>query len=172
MKKILETKEIYKNWITLRTEKVDLGNCEYTYDIIDMKDAICVLAFLDSQTVVLVDVYRQAVKDRILEPVAGSIEENETSEQAAQRELREEIGYSAGKLEYLGFLLPTACISNHKIYFYVAEDLKKDSIKQDRTEDIEIRTYNYKELVKKIKVNRFNSILLHTAVSMNEMKKN
>ena len=57
----------------------------------------------------------------ILESVAGMVDEGETSEAAARREVREETGCEVGRMEYVGAYLSSPGISDEMVTIYVGE---------------------------------------------------
>ncbi len=76
------------------------GRWEYAGRIGNVRAAV-VLA-LDGPDVILVEQYRVPLGRRCLELPAGLIDEDEAADAAAGRELEEETGYRAARLEILG----------------------------------------------------------------------
>ena len=71
----------------------------------------------------MVEQFRYAVGKTFLEFPAGKLDPGENSEQAAHRELAEEIGVKAGSLKYLTSIHPVIGYSNEIIDIYTAHDL-------------------------------------------------
>lgn len=69
---------------------------------IESSDGVLVLAITRNEEIILIRQFRPALRRSTLEFPAGSIEEGETPEEAAVRELHEETGYRAGTLRLLG----------------------------------------------------------------------
>jgi ADP-ribose pyrophosphatase len=69
---------------------------------IESSDSVLVLAITKQGKIILVRQFRQAIRRMTLEFPAGSIEEGETPDEAASRELLEETGFRAGTLRRLG----------------------------------------------------------------------
>ncbi|HTL53766.1 MAG TPA: NUDIX hydrolase [Planctomycetota bacterium] len=93
---------------------------------------VAVVAITDAREMILVEQYRIPVAKKVIEipaGLAGDIEdeENESLETAAARELREEAGYTALKMEFLTQGPPSAGMSTEEISFFRARGLKKES---------------------------------------------
>ena len=69
---------------------------------------------------------------------AGMIEDGESAEEGAIRELEEETGYRAGKIKKLRVAYPAIGYSNEKVTIFLARDLIKTHRNLDETEDIEV----------------------------------
>lgn len=94
---------------------------------------------IDAQDRILfVRQYRHAVGQELLELPAGTLDEGEIPEICAQREIREETGMSAAKLEKIGefFLVPG--YSTEYMYIFLATSLKPDPLPGDEDEFISV----------------------------------
>lgn len=89
---------------------------------------------------VLVRQYRFAVKGRLLEFPAGTIESHEDAFRTIQREIEEETGYSASDWQNLGKFPLAPGYSDEFIFAFLADGLKKleTAPSQDEDEDIEV----------------------------------
>lgn len=101
---------------------------------------------------VLVDQYRFAVKQRLLEFPAGTVEPYEEPAETIKREIEEETGYHAQKWRDLGKFSLAPGYSDEYIYAFLATDLEKLEMPpaQDDDEDINIALYTPEELEKLI----------------------
>jgi ADP-ribose diphosphatase len=97
-----------------------------------------IVPLLDDGRVVLIRQYRPIVGAEIWELPAGTIEAGETPEACARRELVEEAGYEAGRLESLGEALADAGLTDERIFFYVARGLRPAPRGLDADEHIEV----------------------------------
>ena len=76
---------------------------------------------------------------RELEIPAGKIDKGETNPQAAaERELKEETGYTASEIIYLGAVNPSCAYSEEVIHLYLMRGLTKGEQELDDDEVIEI----------------------------------
>jgi ADP-ribose pyrophosphatase len=97
-----------------------------------------VLPLLDDGRVVLVRQYRPIVGAELWELPAGTIEAGESPETCAGRELREEAGYEAGRLEPLGEALADPGLTDERIFLFVARDLRPVPRALDADEHIRV----------------------------------
>ncbi|WP_254537070.1 NUDIX hydrolase [Halomarina litorea] len=71
------------------------------YYWLDQTDDVCVVALTDEGDLALVEQYRPRLRGTFLECPSGKCESGESPERAAARELEEETGYRAGRLDVL-----------------------------------------------------------------------
>ena len=90
--------------VVVITERVELPNGrEIELDIVDHPGASAVVPFVSEREVLLIHQYRHAAGGRIFEVPAGKIDPGETADTTAARELEEEVGQRAGRIEKLGW---------------------------------------------------------------------
>ena len=105
---------------------------------------VCIVALTDDGKIVLVEQYRPPVASRVIELPAGLVgdlpgQEAEPLEAAARRELVEETGYDAGRMELLFDGVPSAGLCDEHITFFLATELTKVGPGGgDRNEDITV----------------------------------
>ena len=111
--------------------------------------AACVLAVRPDGKILMVRQYRNALDRFTLEVPAGKRDSlNEDTSICAARELEEETGYRAGKLEKLLSLKSTVAFCDELIDVYLATDLVEIGEQHlDEAEDIDIEAYDLKELM-------------------------
>lgn len=132
------------------TVKVPNGNI-VKWDFIGHKGAAAVVAVNDEGKLLMVRQYRNALDRETLEIPAGGLESvDEPTDAAAARELEEETGYKAGKLELLMTLRTTVAFCNEKIDVYVATDLKPSRQHLDEDEFINVEAWDIESLAQMI----------------------
>jgi len=94
------------------------------------KGVVGIIPVKDDGKLVLIQQYRPAVDKQVIELPAGLAgdvpgQEDEDMEIAARRELLEETGYEAQKMEYVFQGVPSSGLSNEHVIFYRATGLKK-----------------------------------------------
>ena len=85
----------------------------------------------------------------------GETEAGESIEETANRELQEEIGYRAGKLEFLGEVQPFSKYLRVRSFLYVAQELTASKLEgdEDYIIDVEkIRLDDFEALIAKGKI--------------------
>lgn len=110
-----------------------------------------ILVIDKEENVYLVEQYRYAVNKIMLEIPAGKIDKGETPYNTALRELEEELGFKADKIEPLGEMLPTVGYVSERIYVYLATDFTKSKQHLDEGEFVNIVKIPLNELIDKVK---------------------
>ncbi|MDE5598735.1 MAG: NUDIX hydrolase [Lachnospiraceae bacterium] len=132
------------------TIKVPNGNI-VKWDFIGHKGAAAVVAVNEDGKLLMVRQYRNALDRETLEIPAGALDSvDEPTHVAAARELEEETGYKAGKLELLIKLRTTVAFCNEKIDVYLATDLQPSKQNLDDDEFINVELHDIDELVQMI----------------------
>jgi len=131
-----------------------IGDKEYPYSYLRMRSSVCILPVYRNK-VVLIKQYRHARNEWLLEFPAGSIEDDETPEQAAIRELEEEAGYRAGEMEEIGKFLFASGFSDEEATLFIAYCSEKMTPKQEPTELIEVMELDMQEFDQIVSEKRF-----------------
>ena len=124
--------------LSLRVDTVALSSgIEATREVIEHGPAVAIVAVDDRGNVHLVRQYRKAVGDSLLEVPAGRMERGEDPAEAAHRELGEETGLEAGKLDFLGSYFTTPGFTDEEMYAFLATDLREGEAHPDEDEEVE-----------------------------------
>ena len=100
---------------------------EFQRDVVHHPGAVSVVPFLEEErAVLLLRQYRAAVDAELLEIPAGKLDvDGEGSEATARRELEEEVGLRAGRLEKLGEFYNSPGFSDEHSVVYLGRDLER-----------------------------------------------
>jgi 8-oxo-dGTP pyrophosphatase MutT (NUDIX family) len=120
---------------------------EKTYPILHVGLTVGVVPFVDAERVLLVRQFRHLARADSWELPGGGGLPNETPEGAAQRELREEGGYRAGRLTFLTRFFPSSAYLDETAYCFVGEGLVADPLASDDDEFFERRVVPFREAV-------------------------
>jgi ADP-ribose diphosphatase len=135
------------------TEEVDLGH--YRLERLDLEfsngerrkyerlnsrghGAVMIAAMPDPDTVLLVREYAAGVHRYELGLPKGRMDAGETAHQAADRELMEECGFGARKLETLRMITLAPIYMSHAIHLVLAQDLYPKRLPGDEPEELEV----------------------------------
>ena len=123
--KCISSERIYEGRIlNVRRDKVTALRGEAYREIIEHNGAVAMVAITETGNIVLVKQYRYAAGRTFLEVPAGKIDKGETDPLgAAIRELREETGYTANNIEYMGRINVSVAYSEEVIHIYLMRDL-------------------------------------------------
>ena len=108
--------------------------------------AVVVVPMLDDETVLLVREYAAGVHRYELGLVKGRIDAGETPEQAADRELKEEAGYGARRLDVLRPLSLAPTYMSHQSWLVLARDLYPEKLPGDEPEELEVVPWKLERL--------------------------
>lgn len=124
--------------------------------------AVGVVPFLDPDTVVLVRQYRHPVGEVTLELPAGKLDARESVLACVKRELAEETGYTASRIEPLIQYWPTPAFADEVLHLFVATGLKAGKTNADDDEFIEAVTMPFRkalELVRRGKIRDSKTVI-------------
>ncbi len=109
-----------------------------TREVVVAKNRVCLVPVDQDGNVYMVRQYRKAVNQLLLEVVAGGVDEGESAEEAARRELREEAGLRAEKLELLSFFWMSPGFCTEGMHAYLATGLSLGESAPEDDENIEV----------------------------------
>ena len=119
-----------------RVLQVTPDGAEHPRDVVRNPDAVAVLPLLADGRVCFVQNYRVAVEQTLLELPAGVVEPGEDPALTARRELAEETGYRAERIELLATFYTSPGILDERMYLYLATSLKPGQASPEPGEDL------------------------------------
>lgn len=120
---------------------------EVTVDVVRHARSVVLLPVPQPGHVILIRQYRYAINRWLWELPAGSVDDGEEPEAAAQRECHEEIGQVPETVVRLGALFPTPGYCDEEMIFFRLSSLAEpaEAAELDEDEDIEPRTFTIAE---------------------------
>jgi ADP-ribose diphosphatase len=105
------------------------------------RGAVLIVPMLDSETFLLVREYCAGTHSYELGFPKGLIDEGETAEYAANRELKEEVGYGAKKLIHVHRVATAPAFFAASMEIFLAENLYIEKLPGDEPEELEVVTW-------------------------------
>ncbi|MFI0465405.1 NUDIX domain-containing protein [Saccharopolyspora sp. 5N102] len=135
--KTLSSRVVYENpWLSLREDQVKRADgSSGLYSVIDKPDFALIIP-MENNGFHLVEQYRYPVQDRSWEFPSGSFPPGMTGtpEEMAAAELAEETGFTAGRLEKLGYLHSANSMTGEGVHVFLATDLTPGEPNREETE--------------------------------------
>ncbi|HBF4916032.1 TPA: NUDIX hydrolase [Clostridioides difficile] len=125
--------------ITLKVDTVEIPGQGYQKrELVEVGGAVGIVAITDDNKVVLVKQFRKPIEKPIFEIPAGKLEKNESSKECAERELKEETGYSAKNIKLIHKFFTSAGFSNEIMFVYLATGLTPGENNLDADEFLDV----------------------------------
>jgi ADP-ribose pyrophosphatase len=137
---ILSTRDIYKGKIFNVIESdIRHDGLEYKREIVVHRGSAVIVPLFEDGTIALVRQYRYAAEKFLLEVPAGTLDQGEDPQAAALRELEEEIGVRAGKIEKLSEFYVSPGFLTERMHLYLATELvsTRQRLEQDEILTVE-----------------------------------
>lgn len=145
----IDSEEIFRGRLLhLKRDRVRMpDDSEGIREWIDHPGASAVVPVLPDGKVLMVRQYRYGPGRTFLEIPAGKFDGPELPEAVAARELEEETGYRAGRLEPLGTLYNAVGYSNEAIHLFLGLDLVKTRQSLDEGEFLEVEIHDFSRML-------------------------
>ncbi len=130
--------------------QVESGN-EASREVVRHPGAAAIVLQLDNGDIVLEKQYRYALGDFLIEIPAGKLDPKEEPLHCAQRELKEETGYTAKNWIYLGKTATSAGFCDEVIHLYFASEATKGEVELDEDEFVDTFTVSKEKFMEMTK---------------------
>jgi ADP-ribose diphosphatase len=137
--KIISSQKVFSGRVfDVTVDTVREGELTYQREVVHHHGSAVILPVFDDGTVALVRQYRHPAVRYLLEAAAGTLDEGERPEHGAARELQEELGLVAGRLEKLSefFVSPGFC--EEKMWVFLATELTEGKQNPEEDEVLEV----------------------------------
>lgn len=102
------------------------------------RGAVVVIPMIDDETVLLIREYAAGLNAYELGPPKGRLERGEDVIEGANRELKEEVGYGARRLDIIASLSLAPTYMSHRTHVVLARDLYEERLEGDEPEELEV----------------------------------
>ncbi len=134
--KTLKSEMVYRGKVLnlRRDEVMTVSGKPSIREIVEHGGGVALVAVTDKGKVIMERQFRKPLERVVLEIPAGKLEDGEDPLSAAGRELAEETGYRAEKIEYLTKYYPSVGYCQEALYMYLCTGLTKGQTDLDEDE--------------------------------------
>ncbi len=163
---VLGTRRVYEGKVvSLRVDTVrSEGGKPHEVEVVEHGGAVVVIVRPEPDRLLLVRQYRHPLRRDHWEVPAGGIDPGETPEQATARELREETGYRARRVERLWSAYSAPGFCSELLHFCLVDGYEIGEPEPDENEEIEIGIFSAEELWRKIGADELQDTKTQVAV--------
>ena len=137
--------------VTLYKRTIKYKDLVFDKDVVSFGQAVVVVPVLSDEKIVFIEQWRAPVKGWIIELPAGRVEKGENPDDAALRELEEEVGYRASEIDKIASAFMTPGYSDEFMHIYVARGLTYVGAKREVGEIIRTKIMSLEEYLNYIK---------------------
>ena len=170
MPKILNQKSIFKSKLfNIKQADIEFNGTTMKYEIISGtgRGAVMVVPFIEND-IIFIKEYAAAIDDYMITFPKGKIDKGETIEEAANRELQEEVGYKSGEIKLIKKLYLAPGYIDHMTYVMVAKDLSVSSLSGDEPEELEVIRVHRDDVINFLDKNEIIDSRVHAALNIIE----
>ena len=153
IEKLVQREVIYKGKIINVYNDVvflDKKNRSSHREIVEHNGGVCAVIKTKENKIKFVKQFRYAFGEDVLELPAGKIEKGEEPDIAIAREIEEEVGTSANRIEKIGLMYPSPGYCTEIIHLYYVDDYEECEQHFDPCEDLDTFEYTYEEALEMI----------------------
>ena len=163
---VLASRRIYRGKVVgLRVDTLPgRGGATHDAEIVEHAEAVAVIVRPTPHEMLLVHQYRHPLERKNWEVVAGGMNPGETPEDAAVRELREETGYRAHRVERLWSAYTAPGFCEELLHFCVVHGYDIGEAEPDDNEEIELGVFALDDLWRKVRADELPDAKTQVAV--------
>ncbi len=150
MIEVVSSKQVFSGRaFSIRVDRVSVnGKPPVQWEVLEHTGGVAMAPIDEEGNVLMVRQYRHSVATELLELPAGTVHKGEDYAECAGRELQEEVGMAAAKLELIGEFFLAPGYSSELMRVYIATGLTPASLPQDEDEDIRVERVPFDEAVR------------------------
>ena len=170
MPKILKQKSIFKSKLfDIKQADIEFNGTTMKYEIISGtgSGAVMVVPFIEND-IIFIKEYAAAIDDYMITFPKGKIDKGETIEEAANRELQEEVGYKSKDIKLIKKLYLAPGYIDHMTYVMVAKELSVSSLSGDEPEELEVIRVHKDDVINFLDKNEIIDSRVHAALNIIE----
>ena len=135
------------------------------FDVVQCLNWVNVIAITKDQKIVLIKQYRHGTDEVTVEIPGGAVNKDEDPFLGAQRELREESGYTSSTWQHIGRVAANPAFMSNYCDTYLALDAElTDSQELDPFEEIDVYLRDKKDLMKMVQSGEINHSIVIAAL--------
>ena len=135
---VLSSEEVFGGrLISVVRDTVREGEKTYLREVVRHPGGAAVVPFFEDGSVAFVSQYRHPARKYVLELPAGKLDPGERPAETAARELEEELGVVAGRLEQLSEFYTTPGFCAERLWVFLATELRETARRHEEDEIIE-----------------------------------
>ncbi len=149
--RIISSQKVFEGRVfNVTVDTVREGELTYQREVVHHHGSAVILPLFDDSTVALVRQYRHPAVRYLLEAPAGTLDEGERPDDGAARELQEELGLVAARMEKLSefFVSPGFC--EEKMWVFLATELTQGPQNLEEDENLEVVRLSIEEALEMI----------------------
>lgn len=158
--KVLHSEVVFQGrFLKVNRDQVQLPNGDISHrEYIKHPGASVILPVDQQGFIYVVYQYRHALKKVFLELPAGKRDSGEEPLKTAHRELLEETGFKASRMDLMTVIHPVIGYADEEMYLYLAQDLIPGPSKLDPGENLEVVKMSSEELKKLVQSGQVSDV--------------
>ncbi len=163
MPKRLSEKVIFKTKLfTIKDVELEFEHTEKkTFQILEKQDNVIIIPITSDNQLILIREYFTALEEYQLDLPGGRIDPEYDDKTTANKELQEETGFKANKLDKLAVFSMSPGYLTQKAHIFLARDLSESKLEGDEEEKLEVIKYpfdKFEELIDQGKITEARAI--------------